>query len=246
MEKLLNTLGIDNSCKAEDFKHGKTLLINKPYSWSSFDVVNKIRIQFKNHLGIKKIKVGHAGTLDPLATGLLIICTGKATKTIDKLMGMDKEYVAHITFGASTPSYDLETEPDQYFKTEHITHEKLQNTLSQYLGLQMQSPPIFSAIKKNGKKAYEQARKGEKIKLDKREIEIKELELLEYTNDTAIVRVVCSKGTYIRSFAHDLGIALKSGAHLSGLKRTAIGNSKLESALSIEQFEKILTTIQTI
>ncbi|GAO29725.1 tRNA pseudouridine(55) synthase TruB [Geofilum rubicundum] len=246
MEELLKTLSVDSSCRAEDFLEGRALLINKPYSWSSFDVVNKIRIQFKKYLGIKKIKVGHAGTLDPLASGLLIICTGKATKTIDQLMGMDKEYVAHITFGASTPSYDLETEPDQHFETDHITKAEIQKALQGFQGIQMQAPPVFSAIKKDGQRAYEQARKGKSLKLDKREVEFKDLELLAYTAPTALVRVVCSKGTYIRSFAHDLGKALHSGAHLSGLERTAIGPMKLDGALSMEQFEKLLVTIQTI
>jgi tRNA pseudouridine55 synthase len=246
MEELLKTLNADSSCRTEDFLEGRALLINKPYSWSSFDVVNKIRIQFKKYLGIKKIKVGHAGTLDPLASGLLIICTGKATKTIDQLMGMDKEYVAHITFGASTPSYDLETEPDQHFATEQITSAGILKALQGFEGIQMQTPPAFSAIKKDGQRAYEQARKGKSLALDKREVEFKELELMNYTAPTAKVRVVCSKGTYIRSFAHDLGLALSSGAHLSGLERTAIGSMKLDDALSMEQFEKMLVTIQTI
>ncbi len=237
---------MDSACRAENFLEGRALLINKPYSWSSFDVVNKIRIQFKKYLGIKKIKVGHAGTLDPLASGLLIICTGKATKTIDQLMGIDKEYVARITFGASTPSYDLETEPDQHFETDHITTEEVQQALNGFQGIQMQAPPVFSAIKKDGQRAYEQARKGKILKLEKREVEFKELELLSYEAPTAEVRVVCSKGTYIRSFAHDMGIALKSGAHLSALERTAIGSMKLEDALSMQQFEKLLSTIQTI
>jgi len=237
---------VDSACRAENFLEGRALLINKPYSWSSFDVVNKIRIQFKKYLGIKKIKVGHAGTLDPLASGLLIICTGKATKTIDQLMGIDKEYVARITFGASTPSYDLETEPDQHFETDHITTEEVQQALNGFQGIQMQAPPVFSAIKKDGQRAYEQARKGKILKLEKREVEFKELELLSYEAPTAEVRVVCSKGTYIRSFAHDMGIALKSGAHLSALERTAIGSMKLEDALSMQQFEKLLSTIQTI
>lgn len=246
MEALLKTLSVDSACRAEDFLEGRALLINKPYSWSSFDVVNKIRIQFKKYLGIKKIKVGHAGTLDPLASGLLIICTGKATKTIDQLMGMDKEYVAHITFGASTPSYDLETEPDAHFEAGHINKAEIQKALGHFQGIQMQAPPAFSAIKKDGQKAYEQARKGKILKLDKREVEFKELELLNYDAPTAVIRVVCSKGTYIRSFAHDLGLALKSGAHLSALERTAIGPMRLEGALSVEQFEKLLVTIQTI
>lgn len=246
MEELLKTLSVDSACRAEDFLEGRALLINKPYSWSSFDVVNKIRIQFKKYLGIKKIKVGHAGTLDPLASGLLIICTGKATKTIDQLMGMDKEYVAHITFGASTPSYDLETEPDQQFETDHINVAAIQQALDGFQGIQMQAPPVFSAIKKDGQRAYEQARKGKILKLEKREVEFKELELLNYDAPTAVVRVVCSKGTYIRSFAHDLGLALNSGAHLSALERTAIGPMRLEGALSMEQFEKMLVTIQTI
>jgi tRNA pseudouridine55 synthase len=246
MEELIKTLSVDSTCQAEDFLEGRALLIDKPFSWSSFDVVNKIRIQFKKYLGIKKIKVGHAGTLDPLASGLLIICTGKATKTIDQLMGMDKEYVANITFGASTPSYDLETEPDKLFDADHINKEEIQTALKDFQGIQMQAPPAFSAIKKDGQKAYEQARKGRILKLEKREVEFKELELLSYEAPTAKIRVLCSKGTYIRSFAHDLGKVLKSGAHLSALERTAIGPMKLKDAQSMEQFEKMLVTIQTI
>ena len=246
MEDLIKSIGFTEKCGAEEFKARRIILINKPFAWSSFDVVNKIRIQLRTHLGIRKIKVGHAGTLDPLATGLLIICTGKATKQIDNIIGADKEYVANISFGATTPSYDLETEPDRLFDTTGITTESIEKVLMNFLGFQMQAPPIFSAIKKDGKKSYEQARKGIEIELDKRKVEFKELELLEYNAPCAVVRIVCSKGTYIRSFAHDLGAAMGSGAHLSGLVRTAIGSLRIKDAMEIEQFENILSEMSTI
>lgn len=229
----------------EQFTEGKVLLINKPLEWTSFDVVNKMRYLLRFHYGIKKIKVGHAGTLDPLATGLVIVCTGKATKQIDQFLGMDKQYLAKVTFGATTPTYDLESEPDALFPHEHISAELLKATLKKFEGEQAQMPPHFSALKVNGKKAYEMARKGEKVELKPRTINISDIQLLEYQSPTAIIDVQCSKGTYIRSLAFDLGKALDSGAHLSGLERTRIGTFQLSEAMTIEEFEKKLASSVT-
>ncbi len=245
MEKLVNSLSVHDTCRPDDFKEGRILLINKPYKWSSFDVVNKVRIMLREHLGFKKIKVGHAGTLDPLATGLLILCTGRATKQIETLMGMPKEYVAGITFGATTPSYDLETEVNARFDASALTANDLQQALSGFMGKQMQRPPVFSAIKMNGKRAYEHARKGEEVEMTAREVEFMELQLLSFNNPIAEVRILCSKGTYIRSFAHDLGLALNNGAHLSALERTAIGSVRLSQAYDVSDFEELLKKIQT-
>ncbi|WP_044117833.1 tRNA pseudouridine(55) synthase TruB [Alkaliflexus imshenetskii] len=245
MEELVNSLRVHDTCRPDDFKDGRILLINKPYKWSSFDVVNKVRIMLRNHLGFKKIKVGHAGTLDPLATGLLILCTGSATKQIEALMGMPKEYVAGITFGATTPSYDLETDVNALFDASAIHVNNLQHALTGFMGKQMQRPPVFSAIKMNGRRAYEHARKGKDVEMAAREVEFMELELLSFDNPVANVRIVCSKGTYIRSFAHDLGLALGNGAHLSALERTAIGPVRLSQAYDVSDFEEILKKIQT-
>ncbi len=226
--------------KPEIFFEGLVLLIDKPLTWSSFDVVNKIRILLRKHLDIKKIKVGHAGTLDPLATGLLLICTGKATPKINKLTELDKEYIAKISFGATTPSYDLETEMNEYFDTKHINYSLIEDSLSDFIGKQFQTPPVYSAIWVDGKRAYEQARKGKKPQILKREIEIEKIELLDYTPPVATIRILCSKGTYVRTLAYDLGKALKSGAHLSGLERTAIGTFKVEDAIDLEEFGVLL------
>lgn len=216
---------------ASYFLDGQVLLIDKPLTWTSFDVVNKLRYHIKKTYDIKKIKVGHAGTLDPLATGLLIVCTGKQTKQISEYMGQPKEYTGIFTLGATTPSYDLETEPDAHFETDHITSALLQETIKQFTGIIEQVPPIFSAIKKDGKKAYELARAGEKIELKARTVEISNFEIISFENNMVHFKVNCSKGTYIRSLAHDFGKALNSGAHLSSLRRTAIGNFKVEEAL---------------
>lgn len=221
------------------------MLVDKPLGWSSFDVVNKMRILIRQQLGFKKIKVGHAGTLDPLATGLMIICTGKLTKQIETLMGMDKEYVAAVTLGSTTPSYDLETEPDRFFETGHLTAEGLEAALTGFLGVQMQTPPLFSAIRVNGKRAYEHARKGSDMELQQREVEFKELELITFNPPVAQIRILCSKGTYIRSFANDLGKAVESGGHLSALVRTAIGPFRIDQAITVEAFENFLEQIQT-
>jgi tRNA pseudouridine55 synthase len=246
MEELIEIEGIDSARSVEDFKEGRILLLDKPLTWSSFDVVNKVRIMLRANLGLKKIKTGHAGTLDPLATGLLILCTGKATKKIDSLMGMDKEYLAEITFGATTPSYDRETEIDESFDSSHITREDLNVALTGFLGKQMQAPPVFSAIKKDGQRAYKHARNGREFELPKREVEFKDVELIDFNPPVAKVRILCSKGTYIRSFADDLGKALHNGAYLSSLKRTAIGPVKLDKAISLDAFEKILQNIRAI
>ena len=224
----------------EDFKDGQVLLIDKPLTWSSFQAVNKLRWHIKQRFKIKKIKVGHAGTLDPLATGLLIICTGKQTKEIHTYQGQIKEYIGVFTLGATTPSYDLETEIDQIFSTEHITEKLLKETTKQFVGDIQQKPPIFSAIKKDGKRLYELARKGETTEIKPRTITVSQFEITKIDLPDVEVKIVCSKGTYIRSLAYDFGKALNSGAHLSALRRTKIGNFSVENASSIEDFIKNL------
>jgi tRNA pseudouridine55 synthase len=224
-----------------DFQAGEVLFIDKQVDWTSFDVVNKIRFLLKRHLGIKKIKVGHAGTLDPLATGLVIVCTGKFTKKIDDYQGMTKEYIANVRFGATTPTYDLESEPDKTYPFEHITKEKLLAALDKFNGEIDQVPPAYSAIKIKGRKAYELARRGDKIELKSRKVTIYEIELLEFNLPDAVVRVRCSKGTYIRSLAHDIGKALDSGAHLTGLRRTKIGDFSVEDAMDVRDLGELLT-----
>ena len=224
----------------EDYKNGQVLLIDKPLTWTSFQVVNKLRWEIRQRFNIKKIKVGHAGTLDPLATGLLIICTGKQTKQIDTYQGQIKEYTGTFTIGATTPSYDLETEIDKTFSTAHITEDLLHETTKQFVGEIQQKPPIFSAIKKDGKRLYELARKGETTEIKSREITISEFEVTNINLPKVDFRVVCSKGTYIRSLAYDFGNALNSGAHLSALRRTRIGEFSVNNAVSVEQFIKDL------
>ena len=224
----------------DDFKNGQVLLIDKPLEWTSFQAVNKIRWHIKQRFKIKKIKVGHAGTLDPLATGLLIICTGKQTKQIDTYQGQIKEYTGTFTLGATTPSYDLETEINKTFATEHITEKLLHNTAQHFIGDIQQKPPIFSAIKKDGKRLYELARKGETTEIKTRTVRIQEFEITNISLPKVDFRVVCSKGTYIRSLAYDFGKALHSGAHLSALRRTKIGSFSVENALSIDGFIKNL------
>lgn len=220
----------------EDFKNGQILLIDKPLTWTSFQAVNKLRWHIKQRFKIKKIKVGHAGTLDPLATGLLIICTGKQTKEIHVYQGQIKEYTGTFTLGATTPSYDLETEVNETFTTEHITEDLLKETTKQFLGEIQQKPPIFSAIKKDGKRLYELARKGETTEIKSRTVNISEFEITNINLPKIDFRVVCSKGTYIRSLAYDFGKALNSGAHLSALRRTKIGDFSVDNANSIEGF----------
>lgn len=220
----------------EQFLEGQILLIDKPLNWTSFQVVNKLRWEIRNAFHIKKIKVGHAGTLDPLATGLLVICTGKMTKQINIYQGQVKEYTGTFVLGGTTPSYDLETEIDNTFSTTHITNELIHKTTKQFIGDIAQFPPIFSAIKKDGKRLYEFARAGEEVEIKSRNITINTFEITKIALPEIEFRVVCSKGTYIRSLVHDFGKALNSGAHLSVLRRTKIGDFNVNDALSIENF----------
>jgi len=220
----------------EDYKNGQVLLIDKPLNWTSFQVVNKLRWEIRQKFNIKKIKVGHAGTLDPLATGLLILCTGKFTKKIDTYQAQKKEYTGTITVGGTTPSYDLETEIDKTYPTDHITDELVLETTKQFLGELDQKPPIFSAIKKDGRKLYELARAGETTEIKTRKVSILEFEITNINLPNIEFRVVCSKGTYIRSLAYDFGLALNSGAHLSALRRTKIGDFLVDDAQTVEGF----------
>ena len=226
----------------EDFKEGKVLLIDKPLNWTSFQVVNKVRWLIRQKFDLKKIKVGHAGTLDPLATGLLILCTGKFTKKIETYQAQVKEYTGSFTLGATTPSYDLETEIDNSFDISGITSEMIRQTTQQFLGEIQQQAPIFSALKKDGRKLYEYARAGEKVEAPTRAVTISEFEITNIEMPNIAFRVVCSKGTYIRSLAHDFGKALNNGAHLSELRRTKIGDFSVEDAISVTGFEKEFTS----
>jgi tRNA pseudouridine55 synthase len=220
----------------EAYKNGQVLLIDKPLTWTSFQVVNKLRWEIRQRFNIKKIKVGHAGTLDPLATGLLIICTGKQTKQIDTYQGQVKEYTGTFTLGATTPSYDLETEIDKIFPTAHITEALLHETTKQFTGEIQQKPPIFSAIKKDGKRLYELARKGETTEIKERTVTVAAFEITRINLPEVDFRIICSKGTYIRSIAFDFGKALNSGGHLTALRRTKIGEFSVDTALSVEGF----------
>jgi len=224
----------------EDFKNGQVLLIDKPLNWTSFQVVNKLRWHIRKTFNIKKIKVGHAGTLDPLATGLLVICTGKMTKQINAFQAQIKEYTGTITLGSTTPSFDLETEVDRTFSTKHITEQLVDETAKQFIGYIKQYPPVFSAIKKDGKRLYEFAREGKSVDIKPRTIHVSEFEITRFENNEVDFRVVCSKGTYIRSLANDFGKALQSGGHLSVLRRTKIGDFHVDNALSIENFTESL------
>lgn len=231
--------------KQFDFKAGEVLVFDKPLTWTSYNLVGKVKSLLRHLPEGKSIKVGHAGTLDPLASGLMVICTGKKTKEIDSFQQTKKEYIADITFGSTTPSYDLETGFDAYYETKEITAKKITDLLKTMEGEYMQHPPLFSAKKIDGKRAYKKARKGEKLVLDAVKITFFELELLGYEENIAKIRIVCSKGTYIRSFAHDIGKALNSGAHLSGLIRTKSGDFSLEDAYSVESFETEFRTYLT-
>lgn len=216
------------------------LYFDKPLRWTSFALVNKIRYHISRELGVKKIKVGHAGTLDPLATGVMIICTGKATKRIEELQYQTKEYIATLQLGATTPSFDLEKEIDATYPTEHITREMVEETLKKFTGTIEQIPPAFSACKVDGKRAYDLARKGDNVELKPKTLVIDEIELLECNLPVIKIRVVCSKGTYIRALARDIGEALQSGAHLTGLIRTRVGEVRLEDCMQVDQFEEWL------
>ena len=224
----------------EAFLAGQVILIDKPLHWTSFQVVNKVRWLIRQKFNIKKIKVGHAGTLDPLATGLLILCSGKMTKEIDRFQGQEKEYSGRFLLGATTPSFDLETEIDQEFSTNHITKEMIENTRKKFVGSIQQKPPIFSALKKDGKRLYTFAREGESVDVPSREVSITNLTLDPSGFPLIGFVTSCSKGTYIRSLAHDFGKALKSGAHLTDLCRERIGEFRLDQAISIDEFEEQL------
>jgi len=221
---------------AEDFKNGQVLLIDKPLKWTSFQVVNKLRWEIKQAFKIKKIKVGHAGTLDPLASGLLIICTGNFTKKINEYQAQTKTYIGTFTLGATTPSYDLETKINQTFPIKHITEALVKSTAKQFTGIINQKPPIFSAIKKDGKRLYELARAGETAKITPRKVEISSFKITKFMLPKIDFKVVCSKGTYIRSLAYDFGLALNTGAHLSALRRIKIGDFSIDNAKSLPDF----------
>ncbi len=228
-----------------DFVAGEILAFDKPYTWTSFDVVGKVRWMLCRKLGVKKLKVGHTGTLDPLATGVVVVCTGRKTKEIDALQAHVKEYVATLQLGATTPSFDLEKPIDKTYPTEHITLEKINTIIPRFLGEIWQVPPIFSAVQVDGKRAYSYARAGEKVELKPKLLAIDEIEVLEFNEEKMqlTLRIVCSKGTYIRALARDIGEALESGAHLIALRRTRVGETRVENCLTIEQFEKILEAL---
>jgi tRNA pseudouridine55 synthase len=223
--------------RISSFEEGQVLLFDKPLYWTSFDLVNKVRIIIRSTLGLKKIKIGHAGTLDPLASGLMIICTGKATKRIEEFRDLDKEYIAKLHLGETTPSYDLETEINGSFPVEQISEDLVITALKGFLGEQMQIPPVYSAKLIGGRRAYEFARKGIHMEMSPVTVFFRELELLSFGIPETKIRILCSKGTYIRSFIRDLGMALDSGAYLSSLERIAIGPYLLKDAISIENFE---------
>lgn len=218
-----------------DFITGEIIGIDKPLGWTSFDAVKRVRGAIQRRLSVKKFKVGHAGTLDPLATGVLIICTGRATRKIEQLQNGTKEYVAELTLGATTPSYDLEKEIDATYPWEHITREMVDNILPKFTGKVMQVPPVFSAVKVDGKRAYSYARKGKDVELKPKQLEINEIEVLDFTPPKLTLRIVCSKGTYIRALARDIGEALNSGAHLTGLRRTRVGDITADKCWTIDQ-----------
>lgn len=227
-----------------DFKAGTILSFDKPLEWTSFGLVSKVRYLLCKHIGEKKLKVGHAGTLDPLATGVLIICTGKATKQIDTLQAKTKEYIATLQLGATTPSFDLETPVDATYPTSHISRERVEEALTRFIGRIEQVPPSYSACKVDGKRAYDLARQGKEVELKAKVLVIDEIELQQFDADAmlATIRVVCSKGTYIRALARDIGLALESGAHLTVLRRTRIGDYKVEDCHSLETFQQWLET----
>ncbi len=221
-----------------NFQAGEILYFDKPLHWTSFNLVAKVRSALCHKLGVRKLKVGHAGTLDPLATGVVTICTGKATKRIDELQAHTKEYVATLQLGTTTPSFDLETQPDATFSTEHITEERIREVLTHFTGRIEQVPPAFSACKVDGHRAYDLARKGKEVQLKAKVLVIEEIELLDFSPSSMqmTIRVVCSKGTYIRALARDIGEALQSGAHLTALRRTRVGDIRVEDCMKMEDF----------
>jgi len=223
-----------------DFIEGEIVCFDKPLRWTSFDLVNKFRGKLTHKLGIKSVKVGHAGTLDPLATGVLILCTGKATKRIEELQYETKEYIATLKLGETTPSFDLEKPVDAVYPTEHITRELVESVLKSFVGTIQQIPPVYSACKIGGKRAYEMARTGMDVKMRPKTLVIDEIELISYEMPVVVIRVVCSKGTYIRALARDIGVALNSGAHLLALRRTRVGDITVDKCLSPEEIDKFL------
>ncbi len=226
-----------------NFLAGETILVDKPYGWTSFDVVKRIRGVMLRRMGVKKMKVGHAGTLDPLATGVMIIVSGKSTKLIEQFQSGVKEYIATIALGATTPSYDLETEIDARYPTAHITRELVEEVLAKFTGRIEQVPPAFSACKIDGKRAYKMARKGDTVELKPKILVIDEIELLEYSPESITIRVVCSKGTYIRALARDIGAALGSGGHLTALRRTRVGDVTIDRCLSLDDAVSMLREV---
>ena len=226
-----------------DFVSGEILYIDKPLGWTSFDVVKRVRGTLLRRMKLKRFKVGHAGTLDPLATGVMILTTGRSTKRIEELQAGVKEYVATIALGATTPSYDLETEIDATYPTAHITRELVLETLKKFLGTIEQTPPSFSACKIDGHRAYKMARKGQEVELKPKTLTIDELELLEFSPESITVRVVCSKGTYIRALARDIGAALNSGGHLTALRRTRVGDVTIDKCMSVDRTVEILREV---
>ena len=227
-----------------NFIEGEILYVDKPLGWTSFDAVKRVRGALTRRLGLKKRKVGHAGTLDPLATGVMIICTGRATKLIDNLQAGVKEYEASIALGATTPSFDLETEIDARYPVEHITEELVRDVLSRFTGRIEQIPPAFSACKVDGKRAYELARKGREVDLKPKVLVIDSIELLSFARDSISIRVVCSKGTYIRALARDIGAALGSGGHLTALRRTRVGDARIADCLTMDQAAELIRCVE--
>lgn len=223
-----------------DFVAGEVLAIYKPYTWTSFQIVNKVRYHLSRQFGVKRFKVGHAGTLDPLATGVLLVCTGKATKRIEELQSHTKEYIADIMLGATTPSFDMEHPVNATYPVEHITEDMVKETLQRFVGNIAQRPPLFSACKVDGKRAYDLARKGSDMELAPKQVQIDEIELLECNLPQIKIRVVCGKGTYIRSLARDIGEALDSGAYLTGLTRTRVGEHRVENCINPDEFPEWL------
>lgn len=227
-----------------NFVEGEILYIDKPLEWTSFNAVKRLRSCMQRRMGLRKLKVGHAGTLDPLATGVMIICTGRATKRIDELQAGVKEYIATIALGATTPSYDLETEIDATYPTEHITRELVEETLTRFTGRIEQVPPSFSACKIDGRRAYKMARRGEEVELKPKVLVIDEIELLDYSQQSITVRVVCSKGTYIRALARDIGAALGSGGHLTALRRTRVGDVTVDRCMTIDRAVELIANAE--
>jgi tRNA pseudouridine55 synthase len=247
-EQYLNTdiIFMQKEIRQFDFQKGEILVFDKPLDWTSFDLVQKIRNNICRKMKIRKLKVGHAGTLDPKATGVMVLCTGKATGMIESIQAEEKEYIATLKLGATTPTFDLESEEDNYFEISHITEDLFKQTIKKFIGTIEQIPPTHSAIKIDGKRAYEFARKGVDVKLKSKVLVIKEIELLKFTNIEVILRIVCSKGTYIRALARDIGEALQSGAYLVGLRRTRVGNIHINQALDITEFLDSVTSHEEI